>query len=339
MALKVMTPLERGETIDERNNRTSSGSSARRPQRSAVPAWQGWGVDQGRTERVVEGRTLALSHLDKVLFPETGFTKGDLIDYYVQIAPAILTHIADRALTMKRYPNGVEEKFFYEKHAPPSRPEWLRTIGVSTADREDTIDYVVVDNVASLVWVANLATVELHVPLWHVGRRRRLPGPPDFIVFDLDPGPGASIVECCEVALLLEHLFEGRDIEIRAKTSGSKGLQLYGAAHSSMAWDETRAMARDIADDLAVHQPHLVVSNMRRELRQGKVLIDWSQNHPAKTMVGAYSLRGKTRPEASAPVTWDEVRQCRDAGDPAHLAFGPADVLARVAELGDLFAH
>jgi bifunctional non-homologous end joining protein LigD len=289
--------------------------------------------------RVTVGkRELTVSNLDKVLFPETGFTKGDLIEYYVNIAPVMLPHVQDRPLTMKRYPEGVEGKFFYEKHAPSHAPDWVRTIGVPTADGDGEIDYSVVCDLPTLVWAANLGSIELHVPLWRVGRRRKLPGPPDFIVFDLDPGEGTSMVECCTVALFVEKLLKKKNLFTRVKTSGSKGLQVYAALKGRPTWQKSSEEAHDMASLLEHDHPELVTSNMRKALRHGKVLIDWSQNHPAKTTVAAYSVRGRAQPTVSAPVTWSEVRHCAKQGDPATLSFTTSDVLARIDKKGDLFS-
>jgi len=287
----------------------------------------------------VDGRSLTLSNLDKVLFPSSGFTKGELIDYYVRVAPAMLTHVGDRPLTMKRFPNGVEGSFFFEKHVPKHAPEWIRQVTVpSTSDGGAAVGYAVVDDLPSLVWAANLAAIEFHVPLWHVGRRRSLPGPPDHMVFDLDPGAGTSIVECATVARYIADILAARRLECRAKTSGSKGLQLYVPLTGRPTWNKVREDALGIATTLERDHPELVVSNMRKSLRVSKVLIDWSQNHPAKTTVAAYSVRARPEPTVSTPVTWDEVEQCHELGDPDRLTFTTADVLERIERHGDLFA-
>jgi bifunctional non-homologous end joining protein LigD len=216
-------------------------------------------------------------------------------------------------------------------------PDWVRSVAVPSSEKGDTIDYCVLCDVPSLVWVANLATIELHVPLWRVGNRRSLPAPPDLMVFDLDPGEGTGIVECCRVALLIVAAL-GPDAVCVAKTSGSKGLQLYRPLDGAMSWDEMRAAAHRVAGEIEEERPDLVVSNMRKSLRRGKVLIDWSQNHSAKTTIAAYSLRAQPEPLASTPVTWEEVEACADDGDPGRLRFTANDVLDRVARLGDLFA-
>ncbi|MGP0031181.1 MAG: non-homologous end-joining DNA ligase [Acidimicrobiales bacterium] len=288
------------------------------------------------THVAIGGRQLAVSNLDKVLFPETGFTKGQLIDYYVKVAPVFLPHIQDRPLTMKRFPNGVDEKPFYQKHVPSHAPDWVRTV-VVPAERGSAIEYVVVGDVATLAWAANLGAIEFHVPLWQIGRRRKLPGPPDQIVFDLDPGEGATIVECCKVATMIAAILGRQGMEARAKTSGSKGMQVYAALQGRATWDASRVEAHRIAQLLEHDHPDLVTSTMRKVLRRRKVLIDWSQNHRTKTTIGAYSVRGLSRPTVSTPVTWDEVARCEKRGDPATLEFTTSEVLARIKQLGDVF--
>jgi bifunctional non-homologous end joining protein LigD len=287
----------------------------------------------------VDGHELVLSNLEKVLYPQTGFTKGELIDYYARIAPVMLPHLHDRPLTMKRFPDGVARPPFFEKHASKSAPEWIPTITVpsSAESPSDPVTYLAIDGLAALVWAANLASVEFHVPLWHAGRRRKLPAAPDHMVFDLDPGEGTSIVECCHAALLIaEHLSDDFDA-LYPKTSGSKGLQLYAPYSKSTTWDKARDQAHAYAQELERANPALIVSNMRKALRAGKVLIDWSQNHPSKTTVAAYSLRGVAEPSASTPVTWDEVEACARGGDASLLRFTPHETLARVEAHGDLF--
>jgi bifunctional non-homologous end joining protein LigD len=285
----------------------------------------------------VDGRELVLSNLDKVLYPETGFTKGEVIDYYARIAPVMVPHLADRPLTMKRYPDGVDSTPFFEKHVPRHAPDWLHTLEVNSSADGDAVTYGVVDDLASLVWAANLASIEFHVPLWHAGRRRKLPAPPDFMVFDLDPGPGTTIVECCRAAVLIAAELGGDRASTYPKTSGSKGLQVYVPLARPRTWDQVRDDALGIAKSLEKVHPDLVVSNMRKSLREGKVLIDWSQNHPSKTTVAVYSLRGRAVPSASTPVTWDEVEACAERGVADLLVFTPAETLARVEADGDLF--
>jgi bifunctional non-homologous end joining protein LigD len=290
------------------------------------------------TRTTIEGRELAVSNLDKVLFPTTGFTKGQLIDYYVRIAPVMLPHLRERPLTMKRFPDGVEGKSFFEKHIPSHAPEWVPSVNVSSNEGQDVIPYAMVNDLPTLAWAANLGTIELHVPLWHVGRRRKLPAPPDFMVFDLDPGEGTSIVECCVVAGYVMDELAHSGTESFAKTSGSKGLQLYASVGARTTWDGVRDRAHDIAQKLETDHRELVVSNMRRSLRRGRILIDWSQNHSAKTTVAVYSVRAMPTPTVSTPVTPAEVQRCAEKEDPGLLRFETDEVLRRVEKDGDLFA-
>jgi bifunctional non-homologous end joining protein LigD len=289
--------------------------------------------DTRKVQVQVDGRTLTLSNLDKVLYPAAGFTKAQVIDYYERVAPVMLPHIASRPVTIKRYPEGVDGEFFFQKNAPAHRPDWVPTAEIaspgSTKSRA-TIDYLLGGDLPTLIWAANLAALELHTPMW------RFPhlGEPDLLVFDLDPGPPATIVECCRVALLLRPLLAELGLAPMAKTSGGKGLQLY-AAVTGMASQETSDLAKQLAERLEQEQPRLVVSRMTKALRPGKVLIDWSQNNAAKTTVAPYSLRARAQPTVSAPVSWDEVEGCKRAAD---LVFTADDVVARLAESGDLFA-
>ncbi len=293
----------------------------------------------GSIKTTVAGREMTVSNLDKEFYPATGFTKGEMLDYYARVAPMMLTHIADRPLTMKRFPNGVDSPYFFEKHVPRHAPEWLARAEVPSTSRGGPVEYAVVCDLAGLIWAANLGTVEFHVPLWHVGRRRALPAPPDHMVFDLDPGEGTTIVECCTVGRYIADILSERDLVCRPKTSGSKGLQLYVHLPGRPTWDKVREEAHRIAIRLEHDYPDLVVSSMRKNLRQGKVLIDWSQNHPAKTTVAAYSLRAGAEPTVSTPVGWEEVTDCEEREDPTVLRFTAADVLERVGELGDLFSE
>ena len=285
----------------------------------------------------VDGRTLSLSNLDKVLYPEAGFTKGEVLDYYTRIAPVLLPHLANRALTFKRYPDGVDAQFFFAKNAPQGTPDWVRTVELpspgSTKNR-DTINYPVADDLPTLVWAANLAALELHVPMWRVDAKDRALNP-DLMVFDLDPGAPATIVECCEVACHLRTLLDEDGLTAYPKTSGSKGLQLYVPLDAASPWQDVHAYARKAAQELEKAHPRLVVWNMKKELRKGKVLVDWSQNNSAKTTIAVYSLRARPEPTVSTPVTWDEVENCRRADD---LRFLSSETLARVDEVGDLFA-
>ncbi len=281
----------------------------------------------------VEGQHLTLSNLTKVLYPEASFTKGEIIDYYSRIAPVLLPHLADRPLTVKRYPNGVEQQFFFEKNAARGTPSWVRTVTLpvpgSTMNRE-TIDYVVVEELATLVYLANLAALELHVPQWRVPRRARKPRT-DIVVFDLDPGAPATIAECCEVAVLLREVLEQDGLTPFAKTSGSKGMQVSAPVEVTDP-ERTSEYAHVVAKKLERQRPELIVSRMSKSLRPGKIFVDWSQNNPAKTTVAPYSLRAKSTPTVSTPLTWDEVA----AG--GQLSFTAGEVLDRVDEHGDLFA-
>lgn len=284
----------------------------------------------------VEGRQVALTNLEKVLYPSVGFTKAQVADYYTRIAPVLLPHLRDRAVTRKRYPDGVDGQVFFEKNAPRGTPDWVRTERLpspGSSKGRETIDYVVVDDLAALVWTANLASLELHTHMWRVDDGAQ--AAPDLVVFDLDPGEPATLVECCEVAQLLRPLLEADGVEPLAKTSGSKGLQLYARADAFSSGEQTSAYAKGLAQRLEKEHPGLVVHRMTKSLRPGKVLVDWSQNSSAKTTVSVYSLRAKERPTVSTPVTWDEVAGCTDPGD---LVFHSDDVLARVEEHGDLFA-
>jgi bifunctional non-homologous end joining protein LigD len=281
-------------------------------------------LPSARVEVEVQGRTLSLSNLDKIMYPAVGFTKGQVIEYYTRVAPAVLPHLRDRPLTLKRYPNGVEGEFFYEKRCPSHAPEWVRR------EQVGKIEYVVCDDLPTLVWLANLADIELHPSLSLVDDIDR----PAVMAFDLDPGPPAGLAECCEVALLLRDALSQIGLESVAKTSGSKGIQVYVPLNvEGVDYDHgTKALSQALARLLEARHPKLVVSQQRKDLRRGKVLIDWSQNDENKTTVCVYSLRARERPTVSTPLRWDEL------DDPAALAFDAAAVLERVREHGDLFA-
>jgi bifunctional non-homologous end joining protein LigD len=289
--------------------------------------------EDGAPRAEVDGREIKLSNLDKVLYPRAGFTKRDVIEYYAAIAPVLVPHLAGRPLTLKRYPNGVEGDFFYEKQAPSHRPEWVHTERVATKSK--SIDFVVVDDVATLVWLANLADLELHTSLSLARSIER----PTMVAFDLDPGPPATIVECCRVALLLQGMFDGLGLQSFAKTSGSKGMQVYLPVNADVTYADTKPFAKTVAEVLEREEPGLVVSRQTKTLRKGKVLVDWSQNDEKKTTVSVYSLRARERPTVSTPVTWDEVRATAESGDPEELTFDAGAVRERVAEHGDLFAE
>jgi bifunctional non-homologous end joining protein LigD len=293
----------------------------------------------------IEGRELTLSNLEKPLYP-TGFTKADLVHYYVEIAPVLLPHLKGRPVTVRRYPNGVKEAGFIAKNVPNHAPKWVPTVvlprkgtgwGAKKDPERDTTEYMLVADLATLVWLANLAVVELHTPMWRVGRDNSARSP-DLLVFDLDPGKPADIHQCCEVALLLKEKAAGEKIELFAKTSGSKGLQCYGRI-ASRRWPPERSneFAHQMAEELEGANRHLIVSKMAKELRPGKVLIDWSQNNMAKTTATVYSMRAVDKPSVSTPVSWEEVEACA-ASRSAELSFGPDQVLERVEKSGDLFA-
>jgi bifunctional non-homologous end joining protein LigD len=281
-----------------------------------------------RVEVAVEGRTLSLSNLDKVMYPAVGFTKGQVIDYYTRVAPAVLPHLRDRPLTLKRYPNGVDGGHFFEKQCPSHRPDWVRAEPVQM--NRKTIDFCICDDLPTLVWLANLADIELHPSLSLVDDVDR----PSVMAFDLDPGPPAGLAECCEVAFILREALSQIGLECFAKTSGSKGIQVYVPLNvEDVDYDHgTKALSHALARHLEAQHPKLIVSQQRKELRRGKVLIDWSQNDEKKTTVCVYSLRARERPTVSTPLRWEEVEE------PDSLVFEAGDVLERVEEHGDLFA-
>jgi bifunctional non-homologous end joining protein LigD len=281
----------------------------------------------------VEGRRLELSNLDKVFYPEARFTKGDVLDYYVRVAPALLPHLKDRPLTLKRYPDGVNGMFFYEKRCPRHRPAWVKTEKVWSEGNGEYIDFCVVDGVATLAWCANIADLELHTSMSLAREIER----PTMMVFDLDPGAPAGIVECCEVALLVRELFEGLGLRSFPKTSGSKGLQVYVPLNGPSSYAQTKTFAQAVARLLEARHPDRILSRMAKALRVGKVFVDWSQNDVHKTTVCVYSLRAKERPTVSTPLRWTEVETCARTRDGAKLVFEAKDVLARVTRLGDLF--
>jgi len=302
---------------------------------------------------LVDGRDMTLTNLTKVLYPDDGFTKAEVLDYYQRISPLLLPHIAGRPVTLRRYPHGVADLSFFAKHAPDKRPEWLRTEEVMSHSSRarspgDSVRYVVIDTLPALIWAVNLAAIELHVPMWQFPASPQQPQPeqpqpaalseqgdePDLLVFDLDPGPPATIVECCRVAEALRPVLAADGFDALPKTSGGKGLQLY-ARISGMTADQASDRAKSYAERLERELPRLVVSRMTKSLRPGKVFIDWSQNNGSKTTVAPYSLRARARPTVSTPVTWDEVAACQAVAD---LTFTAPEVLDRVRDLGDLFA-
>ena len=283
-----------------------------------------------RLEVEIGDRRLSLSNLDKVLYPEVGFTKGQVIDYYTRIAPAVLPHLYDRPLTLKRYPNGVDQTYFYEKQSPSHRPDWVQTAAVYSRHNARTIDFTLANDLPTLVWLANLADLELHPSLSKVDDIDR----PAVMAFDLDPGPGTGLPECSEVAFLLRDALSRLGLESFPKTSGSKGIQVYVPLNTDdVDYDHgTKRLSQALARHLEAKHPKLIVSQQKKELRKGKVLIDWSQNDEHKTTVGVYSLRARERPTVSTPLEWDELER------PDELVFEAADVLQRYEQRGDLFA-
>jgi bifunctional non-homologous end joining protein LigD len=281
----------------------------------------------------IAGRELELSNLDKIMYPAVGFTKGEVIDYYVRMADVLLTHLRDRPLTRIRYPNGVDAASFFEKNAPGGTPSWVRRerLPVPGSSRGlQTLDFIVVDEVATLAWLANLAAIELHTPQWRLDGDAALD--PDLLVVDLDPGAPAGLAECCDVAIAARHRLAVDGLEAYAKTSGKKGMQLLCRLPGGESSEEVTGYAKQVAEDLENALPELVTAKMTKSLRPGKVFFDWSQNVAAKTTVSAYSLRASATPHVSTPLTWDEVESGRIR------PFSPDQVLARVAEIGDLLA-
>lgn len=282
----------------------------------------------------IDGRPLRLSNLQKVLYPASGFTKAHVIDYYRRIAPVLLPHLRDRPLTLKRYPEGVDHNYFYEKNCPSHRPAWLSTVPVWSERNDGVVNYCVVNDLASLVWAANLADIELHPSL---SVRRDLTRP-TALVFDLDPGEGVDVVACARVALLLRERLVSMPLQAYPKTSGGKGLQVYVPLNSETDYDASKTFARRLAQSLEKRFPNDIASRMQKTLRRGKVLIDWSQNDQHKTTVCVYSLRAQDPPTVSTPLHWHEVETLAVRGDRERVRFSPEAVLARVHEFGDLFA-
>src|SRR5213080_2849090 len=286
-----------------------------------------------KAELIVEDRKIQVSNLDKVLYPKVGFTKGHVIDYYIQVGPVLLPHLKDRPLTMKRYPDGVEGEFFYEKNCPSHRPKWVQTAKVWSESNNRMMNYCLVQDLATLVWAAKLAHHELHTSL----SRKNNIGRPTMMVFDLDPGAPADIVQCCQVGLWLRDLLARMKLKSLAKTSGSKGLQVYVPLNTSVTYDQTKDLSRALAQHLEGEHADLVTSNMSKAVRKGKVFVDWSQNDEHKTTICVYSLRAREEPTVSTPVTWDEVENCLKKKKAELLKFRSDQVLARVEKLADLF--
>src|ERR1700736_1421050 len=287
-----------------------------------------------KAELIVEERKIQVSNLDKVLYPKVGFTKGQVIDYYIRVAPVLLPHLKDRPLTMKRYPNGVNAEFFYEKNCPTHRPTWVKTAKVWSEGNHRMMDYCVVQNLPTLVWAANLADLELHTSLARKQNVKR----PTMMVFDLDPGAPADIVQCCQVGLWLRDLLAKMKLKSFPKTSGSKGLQVYVPLNTPATFDQTKDLSRSLAQYLEREHGNLVTSNMSKAMRKGKVFVDWSQNDEHKTTISVYSLRAKEEPTVSTPVTWEEVANCLKKKEAELLKFRSEKSLERGKKMGDLFA-
>jgi bifunctional non-homologous end joining protein LigD len=296
----------------------------------------GTGVD-------IDGHRVNLTNLDKVLYPASGFTKAEVVDYYARIAPVLLPHLFGRHLTLKRFPDGVDGTSFFEKRCPSHRPAWVRTVAVARSSgrgrgrsgaEEEPITFCTAADTATLVWLANLAAIELHAPM----ALAAAPDQPTAVVFDLDPGAPADLVSCCEIALWLRDALGRLGLGCWPKTSGSKGLQIYVPLNTPTTHEASSAFARAMARALERERPEQVVSTQRKDARVGRVLIDWSQNSWHKTTISVYSLRARTRPTVSTPVDWDEVDQVALSGDGTSLVFEAQAVLDRVATNGDLFA-
>jgi bifunctional non-homologous end joining protein LigD len=292
----------------------------------------------GETQQVeVEGKELRLTNLDKVLYPEAGFSKGEMVDYYARVGPVMVPHLAGRAVTLRRFPEGVDDldAAFFEKRCPKHRPKWVKTAKVEAGPQAGTIEFCVCDSLPTLIWMAQLAAIELHPSL----SKSRAPKRPTVLAFDLDPGPPADIVACCRVALRLRQLLAQLDLESFVKTSGSKGMQLYVPLNTKTSYEQTRPFAQAIAQIVAKQNPEEVLAKMGKKTdRSGKVLIDWYQNNERKTTICVYSLRAREHPTCSTPVTWDEVEAAANSGNGSPLVFETADVLKRIEDQGDLFA-
>jgi bifunctional non-homologous end joining protein LigD len=286
-----------------------------------------------KAELIVEDRKIQVSNLDKVLYPKVGFTKGQVIEYYIRIAPVLLPHLKDRPLTMKRYPDGVEGEFFYEKNCPSHRPKWVQTAKVWSESNDRMMNYCLAQDLPTLVWAANLADLELHTSLSRKDKIKR----PTMMVFDLDPGLPADIVQCCQVGLWLRDLLGKMKLKSFAKTSGSKGLQVYVPLNTAVTYDQTKDLSRALAQHLEGEHGDLVTSNMSKSVRKGKVFVDWSQNDEHKTTICVYSLRAKEEPTVSTPVTWDEVANCLKKKKADLLKFRSDKVIPRIEKTGELF--
>ena len=281
----------------------------------------------------IQGKTLKLSNLEKVLYPAAGFAKKDVIDYYARIAPALLPHLAGRALTRKRYPDGVDGEPFFEKNAPMHKPDWVKVAPIWSGAGRRTVNYILADDLATLVWLANLAALELH-PSLALAKDIKCP---TVMVFDLDPGPPANIVQCCQVGMWLREIFEHFGLQSFPKTSGSKGLQIYVPLNTPTSFSDTKTFSHALAQLLEHDHREHVVSDMKKDLRTGKVFVDWSQNDEHKTTISVYSLRAREQPTVSTPVTWEEVERALKKKDAGLLVFQAKQTIARFEKMGDLF--
>lgn len=288
------------------------------------------------TEQIVEigGRRLKLTNLEKVFYPSNGFTKGQLVDYYARITPVLVPHLTNKPLTLKRYPNGVSEEPFFEKNATKHRPDWVKTVPVWSQGNQRDVNYILCNDLATLIWVANLASIELHPSLSLADEITC----PRSIVFDLDPGPPANIIQCCQVAFWLRAIFDHFGLQSFPKTSGSKGMQIYVPLNTKTSYDETKPFAHALARLLENEHRELVVSDMKKAIRTNKIFVDWSQNDEHKTTISVYSLRARERPTVSTPITWEEVERALKKKDATLLVFETPQTLERVEKLGDLFA-
>jgi len=286
------------------------------------------------SRRVIElgGKSLSLANLEKVLYPACGFTKAHVLEYYRRMAPFILPHLQGRALTLKRYPEGVDRDFFFEKRCPSHRPPWVQTAGIQRTDGEE-MTVCLVNDLETLLWVANLASLELHVPL----ARASSPETPDAMVFDLDPGEPANILDCARVALILRQLLSRLGLASWLKTSGQKGLHVFVPLNSGVTFAETKQFSKAVAMILEKNYPELVTAKMAKTVRSGRVFINWSQNDASLTMICVYSLRAREKPYASFPLQWQELERLAGLGDPEKLQVLQGEAIARVEEKGDLF--
>jgi len=307
-------------------------SGAERTNPLAVPAKRPNHVSSSQTIQI-DGKSLKLTNLEKVLYPATGFTKGQTVDYYARIAPVLVPHLSGRPLTLKRYPGGVDQEFFFEKNATKYRPEWVKTAPIWSEGNNRDVNYILANDLPTLIWVANLASIELHPSLSLANKIIS----PTILAFDLDPGPPANIIQCCQVSFWLRDIFDHFGLRSFPKTSGSKGLQIYVPLNTPTTYDITKPFAHALARLLENEHPDMIVSDMKKALRVNKVLVDWSQNDEHKTTIAVYSLRAREHPTVSTPLKWEEVEHAFKKKDSSLLVFESDQVLKRVEKFGDLF--